>query len=419
MSTLTLDTSQTEAVKRCIDISQDNRIVPITGEAGTGKTTILENVYRHLEDQGIQVVICAPTGKAAKRVKEATGIDAMTIHRLLEYPHPGEMNPKTGKPLVTTDPKRDKFNPIEYTVVLADEYAMVNYEVHRNLVDALPPGGCLRMFGDANQLQPIEKYTKGTVESQFVKALRKYNGIRLQTIHRQDEGSIIIRNGSRIVNGSMPTRDDLFQLKIVSEPIQAIEDFVMDSVHEDRDFTSIDYQMITPNRVGWVGTDALNVLIQGLVVPSDQFFLEPERHPWSKTTGLRFYKDDKVIQTTNQYDLDIFNGETGRIIELHDDGTITIDFGDKIRGIPPVLTVDSKRGRTDINPQKDLDLAYCITTHKSQGSEYDEVCYIINSSRPFLLNRKNFYTAISRAKKRVTVITDQRSLSLSLYKRGD
>ena len=148
------DKTQAEAIGACCDISR--RIVPVTGAAGTGKTTILQNVYKTLKARGHQVVLCAPTGKAAKRIQEATGIRARTIHRLLEYPHPGERDEKTGKTLISTDPKRDRQNPIDFDVVLVDEYAMVSVEVHRNLIDALPHGGIIRMFGDANQLQPIE-----------------------------------------------------------------------------------------------------------------------------------------------------------------------------------------------------------------------------------------------------------------------
>jgi exodeoxyribonuclease V alpha subunit len=380
----------------------------------------MEEVYKRLADQ-YKVALCAPTGKAAKRITEATGISAMTIHRLLEYPHPGEMDPKTGKALITTDPKRDRFNPLEVDVVLADEYAMVNQEVHRNLVDALPNGGCLRMFGDANQLQPIESSKHANEnDSQFVQALTKFNGIRLETIHRQSEGSVIITNGARIVRGAMPRRDDDFVINITDEPVHVVADFVMDTLDQGVDFTSIDNQIITPTKIGWVGTEALNVMIQQLLQPTDKYYIEPERHTWAKTDGLRFYEGDKVIFTVNNYDLMIFNGETGIITKLHDDGVISIDFGDRVAEIPPIQEVENRYGKeVDINPQKDLDLAYAITTHKAQGSEYQEVCYVMNRSRSFLLNRKNFYTGISRAKRKVTVITDHRALQLSLYKKGD
>ena len=419
---LEYDESQQRAVNRCIDLSSDNRIVPITGVAGTGKTSIMKTVYEQIRLHNQSVVLCAPTGKAAKRIKEATGIEAMTIHRLLEYPHPGERDPQTGNALLTTYPKRDRRNTLDYKVVLVDEYAMVNNEVHRNLIDSLPLGGCIRMFGDANQLQPIERDKRlNEIPSQFNRALSKYDGIVLETIHRQSEGSVIITNGNRIVRGQMPSRDEHFVLKITDEPVHAVEDFVMDSMHDGVDYTTTYNQIITPTKVGWVGTEALNVMIQQLLQPTDKYWVEPQRHTWVKTEGMRFYEGDKVIFTVNQYDLGIYNGETGIITKLHDDGVITIDFGDKVASVPPIMEVTLKRGNqtVEINPQKDIDLAYAITTHKAQGSEYDEVCYVMSRFRSFLLNRKNLYTCISRAKNKVTVVTDQRALSLSLYKKGD
>ena len=170
------DVEQIEAINLCCDLTK--RIVAVTGEAGTGKTTIIKAVYSklinyidthrrefkrdYIEDRDKYqfnaeeyIVLVAPTGKAAKRIFEATGIPAMTIHRLLEYPTPGEIDENTGKALVASSPKRDKFNPIKQKIVLCDEYAMVSYELHRNLIDALPSGGCVRMFGDCNQLEPI------------------------------------------------------------------------------------------------------------------------------------------------------------------------------------------------------------------------------------------------------------------------
>jgi len=417
---LSYDESQVEAISRCIDLSHENRIVPITGTAGTGKTSILEEVYNTLDASGIDVVLCAPTGKAAKRIKEVTDIDARTMHRLLEYPHPGELNPKTGKPYRSTDPKRDRQNPFDQRVVLADEYAMVNTEVHRNTLAALPRGGCIRMFGDANQLQPIESNKRlNEAPSPFMNILKQFNGIELKTIHRQSEGSVIISNGNRIIKGHIPVRDNNFILNITDQPVHAIQDFIMDNLDNGVDFTQTHNQVIAPTKVGWTGTDDLNPLIQGLVQSGSKYYIEPERHQWSKVTGMRLYVDDKVIQTTNNYDLGVFNGETGKIITLHDDGTITVDFGDRIMDIPPLLEVQGRNGMMEFNPQRDIDLAYAITTHKSQGSEYDEVCYIMSRYRSYLLNRKNLYTGVSRARRKVTIITDQRALTTSLSKKGD
>jgi exodeoxyribonuclease V alpha subunit len=414
---LELDETQIRAVDACCNL--DNRIVAITGAAGTGKTTILQNVYRHIHRQGISVVLCAPTGKAAKRITEATGIEACTIHRLLEYPHPGERDPKTGKTLITTDPKRDRNYPLNYKVILADEYAMVNDEVHRNLLDALPSGGAIRMFGDANQLQPIESLKSlQRKDSAFLRMLSKFDGIRLNTIHRQAGDSSIISNGQRIIQGMMPYRREDFNLKITDTPVETILDFIQDNLADDIDYGTVRNQIISPTKVGWVGCEALNAAIQQQLQPSSKQYTTIERHKWSNIEEQRIYIDDKVINMTNNYGLEIFNGETGLIKAIMDNGDVAIDFGDKTVAVPFSLEMEGRNGTYYMNPQKDIDLAYVITTHKSQGSEYDRVCYIMNRSRSYLLNRKNLYTGISRARSHVTIISDAKALNLSLYKKG-
>ena len=177
--------------------------------------------------------------------------------------------------------------------------------------------------------------------------------------------------------------------------------------------------MITPTKVGWVGTEALNGCIQNLLHPTNKPYTEVERHKWNDQDYIRMYEGDKVIYTSNNYPLEVFNGETGGIKSLNADASITVDLGDRELDIPVSLEMEGKGGMYYMNPQKDLDLAYVITTHKAQGSEYDRVCYIMNSSRSWLLNRKNLYTAVTRAKEHVHIITDQKSLSRSLYKEGD
>lgn len=413
-----LDETQQAAVDACCGL--DKRIVAVTGAAGTGKTTILQNVYWDMVKRGKSVVLCAPTGKAAKRITEATGIPAMTIHRLLEYPHPGERDEKTGKTLVTTDPKRDRTNPIEEEVILVDEYAMVSVEVHRNLLDAMPNGGVIRMFGDANQLQPIETSKRlQALPSSFINMLNKFEGIRLDTIHRQAEGSSIIHNGKRIILGHMPSRTEDFNIKITNEPVDEVLNFMQDNLLDGIDYGTTENQIIATTKIGWIGTEALNSAIQQLLQPATKSYRIIDRQKWSKIEEQRIFEGDKVIFTVNNYGLDVFNGETGLVKYFDAEDGIVVDFGDKTITIPVSMEMEGKNGSYYMNPQKDLDLAYVITTHKAQGSEYERVCYVMNKSRSFLLNRKNFYTAISRAKSKVTIITDARSIDLSLYKKGD
>lgn len=421
---ITLDGTQQQAVDLCCDISQ--RIVAVTGAAGSGKTTILRRVYQALVDHGYRVTLCAPTGKAAKRIYEATGIDALTIHRLLEYSNPGDPDPRTGKPMLHSYPARCRANPLEIDVVLADEYAMVNTEVHRSLLAALPPGACLRVFGDNNQLAPIEEDKRLESEpSPFMQLLSKFTSVTLDTIHRQGKDSGILLNLQLILRGRMPSRNDQWALNFTDRPVDTLRELILDGLDSGVDFSNTDSQIISLMHKSWVGTGKLNSMIQGLFRNKlDPATLLP-RHVWvtgendEKGGYVRFYVGDKVIITRNQYDLMVFNGETGRILEFSHDGEVIIDLGDREVAIPPTLLVVNRYGKTvEVDPRKDIDLAYVITTHKSQGSEYERVVYMLNKSTAFMQNRRNFYTACSRGRSHVTVITDQRSIGLSLHKQG-
>lgn len=414
---LLFDQSQQEAIDLCLDPSQ--RIVWVSGGAGVGKTSIMKTVHDRWTDKGKSVQATAPTGKAAKRIREACAIDSKTMHAALEYPRPGEINKKTGKPLVSSHPKRDSTNPMEADVHLVDEYSMVNYEVHRNYLDAMKRGSLIRVFGDANQLQPIEN-TKTLKEkpSQFLQLMERFPGQMLTTIHRQGEGSSIILNGRRILNGQIPKRFDDYRLNMTDDPTAWMRDFWNDSPKAAQ-YRTIDSQIISPTNKGWAGTVDLNAQIQEMCHGPDEDYCEVERHPWNDKGYLRLYVGDKVIYTANNYTLGVFNGETGIVKSYADFGEIEIDFGDKIVVIPPqVLVVGYNDRETIVNPQKDLDLAYVITTHKSQGSEYEAVLYIMNRSRSFNLNRKNLYTGQSRARMEADIVCDQQSLWRSVSVKG-
>lgn len=425
------DEKQLQAIKLCSDMSK--RIVAITGEAGTGKTTIIKEVYKNFVDYihnnkekfGIKpdeqyyiedhIVLVAPTGKAAKRIYEATGIPAMTIHRLLEYPSPGEIDEKTGKPLMTSLPRRCRSNRIKQMIVLCDEYAMVNYELHRNLLDALPNGGAIRMFGDCNQLEPIEE-SKALIDkpSQFQQMLAKFPCVILDQIHRQEDGSSIISNSHNINRGIMPKRSDDFCIYFTTNthtPTMVINKLIED----DESFYSIKKQIISPSKNSWVGTHKLNAMIQ--LKRFSKIYNQGypvERNKWDKIQDFKLFIGDKVIYTKNNYDLGIFNGETGIVTRADMYGNITIDFGDKEISIPPQQTIMINNKFIDYNPQKDIDLAYVITTHKAQGSEYDEIIYVMDRSLMYQINRKNLYTAVTRAKKKVNIVTNLNALSFAL-----
>lgn len=419
------DEKQQKAIDLCCDLS--NRIVAITGEAGTGKTTIIKKVYKELysetkkldKDGNIKeiipnCVIVAPTGKAAKRIYEVTGIQAMTLHRLLEYPMPGEIDQETGKPITKFGPKRDRDNPIDQKIVICDEYAMVNRELHSNLIFALPRGGIIRMFGDNNQLEPIEEgiVLKGQ-ESAFTTALKKFPSVVLDQVHRQSEQSNIITNAHLINQGMYPRKSDDFQLIFTNDQRQPTDE-ILKIVEKDPDFFTWKKQILSPTKTRWVGCDQLNNIIQAKrFFNSDQLGVSIERHRWVKQP-LQLFVGDKIIINRNNYDLGIFNGETGIVTEVIPYGNITVDFGDRIITIPTEIVLCYRGKWMTYNPQRDIDLAYVITVHKAQGSEYEEVVYVLDKAVIYNQSRKNLYTAVTRAKKKVTIITDQRSLTYSL-----
>lgn len=426
-----LSAKQADAVEACCNTK--NRVVVVTGAAGTGKTTILRMSYDALVEAGYNCVLAAPTGKAAKRIQEVTGIPAMTAHRLLEYTHPGDPDPKTGKPIGYSYPARCRTNPLESDVVFVDEYTMVNMELHRNIFDALPPGAVIRVFGDNNQLQPIEEdhpMGKPQPPSSFVQMLNnvKIPSVVLDTIFRQGKDSGILMNLQQVLRGRTPTRNDQWTMHFTDMPVIELRDYVLECMEQGVDYSSIDNQILTTQNTSWVGTIKLNTMLQGLYHKRTDPSITVPRHDWAKNAEedaqgkkfIRMFVGDKVIMTSNNYDLNVFNGESGRIIEVNDYGEVIIDFGDKEQAIPPILMVQNRYGKTvEIDPRKSIDLGYAITTHKAQGSEYQRVVYMLNNSTTFMQNRKNLYTACSRAREHVHIITDQRSMHVSLAKMGN
>lgn len=396
--------------------STNHRIVGVTGQAGTGKTLIMRQVYEAYEAMGHRVALAAPTGKAAKRIAESTGIPATTFHKLLEYTHPGDPDEK-GRVLGISVPRRTPQRPLEFNIVLGDEYSMANEELNRNLIDALPAGGLLRVFGDANQLPPIEEgdfNRQGTrPPSPFERHLKTFPSVTLKNIYRQGEGSGIVKNGHRIINGMCPAQMDDFKITVTQQHVDKLIDYVMES---GINFGSLDNQIITPTNKGWIGTVALNIKIQELLQGQKMYTAHVmPRSKWDKN-NLVLVPGDKVLWTKNDYQLEIYNGETGIVTSLDND-LVTIDFGDRTLAIPPWVEYEAADGKVKgYDPRTQLQLAYVITTHKSQGSEYQNVVYIMDRSAFMLQNRANFYTAITRARKHVHVITDAQSFQRAVVR---
>lgn len=418
-----LDEKQRQAVERCVNPA--HRTVAVTGPAGSGKTTIMKLAYQGLQEKGFSPVLCAPTGKAAKRIQEATGLPAMTIHRLLEFTHPGEID-ESGKAVGYSYPRRTRSRPIDYNAVLCDEYAMVPQEVHASLIEALPHHSILRVFGDANQLAPIEEDVRNYEKpSAFINLLNNFDGVRLETIHRQGEGSGIAANGWKILKGGMPMRHDDYYLRLTSDLMSGLFEKLQADREKDIHYNVMENQIITPRKTGTLGSNALNALLQSYYIldpnkPEPKSILVPRWDP-KGSQKLRMYEGDKVIYVANNYDLDLFNGETGILIKTDDEfGVLTVDFGDKIVEIPPVIA-NFARGKEmkHIDPRKSLELAYCVTTHKAQGSEYQHIIYLMGYATGRLKSRRNYYTAVTRARKGCAVISDEKSHSYALWNTND
>lgn len=411
------DELQQQAIALCCSTDAKSRIVAVTGQAGTGKTSIMKEVYDAFVAGGHDVALAAPTGKAAKRISEATGITATTIHRLLEFTHPGDPDEKTGKPIGVSVPKRKPGNPLTQSVVLVDEYSMVNQQLHRDLCDAMPAGCVLRVFGDVNQLPPIEEDKQKNKEpSSFDMLLKQFQSVTLKNIYRQGDGSSVVTQAHRILNGWMPQQTSDFILRfpvgmIGRDGYKSIKDIVTDLVMEgEYKFQTLEDQIITPTNRGWIGTVSLNKHIQALVQDGNmaEAYLMP-RHKWDKS-DLMLTKNDKVLWSQNDYQLNIFNGEVGIITDIGSE-FVTVDFGDRVVDIPSMVIYIAGDGTEKYyDPRKSLQLAYVLTTHKCQGSEYGTVVYIMDKSAWMLQNRSNFYTGVTRARKRAIVVSDQRSL---------
>lgn len=407
---IVLDTEQELAVSLCLD--QTKRIVSVTGQAGSGKTTTLKKSFKTFIEGGYSAALAAPTGKAAKRIQEVTGFDAVTVHRLLEFNHPGDPDPKTGKVIGVSTPQRNRNRPLDYDVIFIDEYTMVNHQLHRDIIDAMKPGAILRCFGDINQLPPIElNKVIAAQPSPFKDILTRFPSVVLKQLHRQGEGSDIAVNAHRILYGMCPVRKTNFELLITNDPVTKLKELIVD--HPEIDFQKPQNQIITTQNKSWVGVHKLNAMLQPMFHETMAGAIPLPRSRWEEKTPIYVKKQDKVLWTNNDYNLNIFNGEQGIIREIYDDGSIEIDFGDRIQVVPPVVIYIDKGIEKHYDPRRTIWLSYAITTHKSQGSEYECVVYVLNRSCYMMLNRANFYTGVTRAKKHVFLVTDASSMQVA------
>ncbi|MBQ8088919.1 MAG: ATP-dependent RecD-like DNA helicase [Clostridia bacterium] len=362
-------------------------VAVITGGPVTGKTTSI-NCILHLMKRMGQIELCAPTGRAAKRMSEATGWKARTIHRMLEYGGEGQGF------------ARDEDNPLEADVVIVDEMSMVDLFVMRSLLRALKPGTRLVLVGDADQLPSVGagNVLKDLIESEAVPV------VRLTEIFRQAQESMIVMNAHRINRGEYPTlrarNTDFFidRKQEFSQAQRAVVELVQTRLPGYLGVDSLrGIQVMAPMKRGDLGVFALNVLLQQALNPPQK------RKPELRRGDTVFRMGDKVMQVRNDYDLEweqdgtagsgVFNGDIGYIRSVDtNDSEMTVAFD------------DGRVANYDSSMLEELELAYCMSVHKSQGSEFEAVVLPLLSGPPMLMTRNLLYTAVTRAKRLVVIV---------------
>ena len=377
-----LASAQRAALKTAVE----SKVMVITGGPGVGKTTLVNSVLMVLKAKKMRVALCAPTGRAAKRMAETTGMEAKTIHRLLQY------NPGTGGFVHKGD------NPLECDVLIVDESSMIDIVLASQLADAIPLHAALIIVGDADQLPSVGP---GRVLQDIIRSGTVPVG-HLNEVFRQAATSRIITNAHRINQGQMPefpadgeTSDCYFvEADDPAKALALVGKMVKQSIPKKFRFSPMDdIQILTPMQKGELGARNLNVTLQQLLNPHGD---EVERF------GIVYRVGDKVMQTENDYDKDVYNGDIGRIVSIDSEATeLVIDY-------------DGRKVLYDFRELDELVLSYAITIHKSQGSEYPCVLIPMHTQHYVLLQRSLIYTAITRAKKLVIVLGTKKALNLAV-----
>lgn len=396
--------------REAIESVNDNNVCIITGGPGTGKTTIIKAIIELYKKHGMKPVLCAPTGRAAKRMTETTGEEAKTLHRLLELAGISDDNENFNTDLLVT--------PIDGDIIIVDEASMLDMFLMNYLLKAIYKGTKLVLVGDINQLPSVGP---GSVLKDIIES-EKIHTITLNQIFRQAAKSKIIVNAHRVNEGQNFISGNVKQTIIDDENIDLLDDFffIQENNQEKiqqtiislckgrlQNYGNYDFfnniQVITPTKKGKLGTKELNILLQNELNPEEE---DKKERNFGEVV---FREQDRVMQTKNNYNIlwekenerefkkelgnGIFNGELGRIDKINkEDKTIRVKFDDG-----KIATYES----TDLDQ---LEHAYAITVHKSQGSEFDVVILVAAQSAPMLLTRNLIYTAMTRAKKLIIII---------------
>lgn len=386
-----------EKQKQALKLVATKGVLILTGGPGTGKTTTVEGIIRVLEALGLNVLLCAPTGRAAKRMSEVCGREAKTIHRLLEPIYNSEQ-----AKLVF---QKNADNKIEADAIIIDEASMIDINLVEGLLKGLSFGTKIVFVGDPDQLPPVGA---GNFLADVIKS-EKFNVVALTEIFRQAKESLIVMNAHNVNQGkallkSTPESDCF--VKYISDEddiLTEVETLCKERLIKHYNVEQSQIQVISPSKKNKAGTVSINARLQEVLNPSDSKKLE------KRFGNLIFRVGDKVMQVKNNYDIPwdkdnqsgvgIFNGEIGEIKDISNvTQTLTVDFDEKIA----IYTFDMLN---------ELDLAYALTVHKSQGSEFDVVVLAVSMGAKSLLTRNLLYTAITRAKKILVIVGDRDAIS--------
>ncbi|MBZ0186679.1 MAG: AAA family ATPase, partial [Candidatus Obscuribacterales bacterium] len=377
-----------DSQKKAVSLALKNKLLVITGGPGVGKTTLVNSILRIIAAKQAEILLCAPTGRAAKRLSESTGLEAKTIHRLLEF------DPKA------FGFKRNRDNPLQADIVVVDEASMIDIVLMNQLLKAIPDSAALLLVGDVDQLPSVGP---GAVLSDIIVS-GVVPTVRLTEIFRQAATSKIIVNAHRINQGKMPARTDGQQelsdfYFIPAETPEEISDKVLQVVCEriPKRFgldPIKDVQVLTPMNRSGLGSRSINIELQKR--------LNTDGGPRATKFGWSYGAGDKVLQTVNNYDKEVFNGDIGTIISIDlDESELVIEF-------------DGREIEYDVNELDEVSLAYAASIHKSQGSEYAAVVIPLATQHYMMLERNLLYTGVTRGKKLVVIIGQPKALAMAV-----
>ena len=372
----------------------ENGVLVVTGGPGTGKTTTIKALVRVFQEMGQKVILACPTGRAAKRVTEATAEEAFTIHRLLEYSYSESEGFRF---------QRNEKNPIEGQVLIIDEASMVDLLLMYNLLKALPYGCRLVMVGDIDQLPAVGA---GNVLRDLIES-GKISCLRLNHIFRQARESMITVNAHRVNRGEMPylnvKNKDFFFIneEDAEEAARLVVELCRERLPNYGPFDPLlDLQVLTPMRKTAAGVDRLNQLLQEALNPA-----APGK-PETTTKGTVFRLGDKVMQIRNNYQKEVFNGDIGLITAIDcEEGELIVTFRDSLMPRPV---------NYDFTELDELFLSYAVSVHKSQGSEYPVIVMPVLTQHYMLLQRNLLYTGITRARKLAVLVGSKRALAIAV-----